>query len=225
MRILVVDQRDEVTHLVVSSLSGEQPAPVVADCGAAVDRLSAEPYDVVVVGRPAEAGGTELYGALRAADPQAQLMLMIEGDEFAEQAERWTDLGVDGFITLPCDSRELRARIRAAARRVNGNVMYHDELTLHRARQQVSRAGRSISLNAKEYALLEVLVRANGSVVTAAELRARCWGLTQNATTGVVRNTIMKLRRKLGEPQLISTVAGVGYRLRRIGDPHIHAAE
>ncbi|MEV6717999.1 response regulator transcription factor [Lentzea sp. NPDC051208] len=219
MRILVVDEDDEAGSLVASAFPGEQPAPTVVGHNAAAESLAAAPYDVVVVAQP-DRLTTGMWGALRAADPQAQLLAAVRGDDFTLHAERWTGLGVDGYLSMPCDSRELRARIRAAARRTTGHLLHHDELVLHRARREASRAGRTVSLNDKEYALLEVLVRANGTVVTADELRARCWGLTQNATTGVVRNTIMKLRRKLGEPQLINTVAGIGYRLRRAVDSH-----
>lgn len=217
MRILVVGEHDDVACAIVSAFLGERHAPVVAGRQEAADRLAAEPYDVVVVSTPEHLSRAQ-WATLRAADPRAQLLATVRGNDFSDITVRWTGLGVDGFLKLPCDSRELRARIRAAARRTNGHVLHHDDLVLHRSRQQACHAGRTISLNDKEYALLEVLVVANGAVVTAEELRARCWGLTQNATTGVVRNTIMKLRRKLGDPELISTVVGVGYRLRRCLD-------
>jgi DNA-binding response OmpR family regulator len=108
------------------------------------------------------------------------------------------------------------ARIRALARRSAPSrppVLRHGDIELDPARRVVTRAGRAIELTRKEFAVLEVLIAAEGATVSAEELLERVWDEQTDPFTNVVRMTIMTLRRKLGQPQVVDTVIGVGYRM------------
>jgi DNA-binding response OmpR family regulator len=125
-------------------------------------------------------------------------------------------LGADDYLTKPFAFVELSARVHALVRRARPAtppVLQRAGIQLDPARRQVVRDGRQIALARKEFAVLVELMRAEGTVVSAEELLERAWDAHVDPFTNVVRVTVMKLRRKLGEPQVIETVAGVGYRI------------
>jgi DNA-binding response OmpR family regulator len=125
-------------------------------------------------------------------------------------------LGADDYLPKPFRFAELVARIRALSRRSLPSrppVLHHANLELDPARRRLTRGGREIDLARKEFAVLETLMSAEGATVSAEELLERVWDEQTDPFTNVVRMTIMTLRRKLGDPQIVETVIGVGYRM------------
>jgi DNA-binding response OmpR family regulator len=126
------------------------------------------------------------------------------------------DLGADDYLPKPFALQELIARIRALSRRAVTPVppvLHSGDLVLDSARHVAERAGTDLALTKKEFALLEVLLSAEGRVVSAEELLEKVWDENTDPFTNVVRVTIMTLRRKLGDPPLVETVTGVGYKI------------
>jgi DNA-binding response OmpR family regulator len=125
-------------------------------------------------------------------------------------------IGADDYLPKPFFFEELVARVRALGRRATPAtppILTHGDLTLDPARHIVTRAGRELFLARKEFGVLEALLAARGAVVSAEELLERVWDERIDPFTNTVRVTMRNLRRKLGEPQLIQTVIGKGYRM------------
>ena len=125
-------------------------------------------------------------------------------------------LGADDYLAKPFRFAELVARIRALARRSvprHPPLLRHKDIELDPAGRRLTRAGTTIELARKEFAVLETLMAADGATVSAEDLLERVWDDQTDPFTNVVRMTIMTLRRKLGEPQVVETVIGVGYRM------------
>ena len=125
-------------------------------------------------------------------------------------------LGADDYLSKPFRFAELVARIHALARRAAPSrppVLHHDDIELDPARRRITRAGEEVTLARKEFAVLETLMSAEGATVSAEQLLERVWDEHADPFTNVVRMTIMTLRRKLGDPPVVQTVIGVGYRM------------
>jgi DNA-binding response OmpR family regulator len=125
-------------------------------------------------------------------------------------------LGADDYLPKPFAFVELIARVRALGRRARPAappVLERAGIRLDTARRQVYRDGHHVALSRKEFAVLEELLRADGAVVTSEQLLERAWDENTDPFTGVIRVTILTLRRKLGPPQVVRTVTGVGYQI------------
>src|ERR671931_320736 len=152
-------------------------------------------------------------------------VLLVEDEPFMADAIRdglrLEAIGADDYLTKPFELRELVLRLRALDRRRAHSrppVREVAGLRLDPFRREVYRDGRYVALTRKQFAVLEVLVAAEGGVVSAEELLARAWDENADPFTNAVRITISALRKRLGEPSIIATVAGVGYRIDTGGD-------
>ena len=143
-------------------------------------------------------------------------ILMLTAAGALEDLVEGLSLGADDYLAKPFRFAELVARIRALARRSAPSrppVLRHGDIELDPARRVVTRGGAPIELARKEFAVLEALMSADGATVSAEELLERVWDENTDPFTNVVRMTIMTLRRKLGDPPVVETVIGVGYRM------------
>ena len=159
--------------------------------------------------------GDQVCRELVAAGVEAGVIMLTAAGRIEDRIAG-LDLGADDYLPKPFDFGELKARIRALHRRrqpARAPVLERLDIVLDPARRTAERAGRPLDLTRKELAVLEVLLRAGGSVVSAEELLERVWDEEINPFTNAVRVTIMKLRKGLGDPPAIETVRGEGYRI------------
>ena len=217
MRVLVVEDEQLLADAVATGLRREAMAvDVVYDGQAALDRVSVNEYDVVVLDRdlPLVHGDDVLRAIVEEGLPTLVLMLTAAGD-ISDRVEG-LELGADDYLPKPFAFSELVARVRALGRRATTPlppVLERAGLTLDPGRREVLREGKPVALAPKEFAVLEVLMRAGGAVVSAEQLLEKAWDEHTDPFTNVVRVTVMTLRRKLGEPPVIITVPGSGYRI------------
>jgi DNA-binding response OmpR family regulator len=217
VRVLVVEDDDDLADVIARGLRQEALAvDVAADGREALDKADFTAYDVVVLDRdiPIVHGDDVCQHLTGHGSGERILMLTASGtldDRVAGLA-----LGADDYLGKPFAMKELVARVRALGRRVSSvvpPVMHHHELTLDAPRRLASRNDRELNLTRKEFGVLEVLMAAGDRVVSSEELLEKVWDENADPFTNAVRITVMTLRRKLGEPQVIETVVGVGYRL------------
>jgi DNA-binding response OmpR family regulator len=216
MRVLVVEDHPRLAATVASVLRREGMAVDVAfDGREALDRAVLVDYDVVVLDRDLPGiHGDAVCGSLVAAGRSAVLMLTAAGS--VEDRVEGLGIGADDYLPKPFHLSELVARIRALARRsrrvLPPKLAYRD-LELDASRRLVTRGGQPVALTAKEFAVLEVLLSAQGTVVSTEEILQRAWDDATDPFTNAVRMTVSRLRAKLGEPPVIQTVTPVGYRI------------
>ena len=142
-------------------------------------------------------------------------ILMLTAAAGVEDRVDGLELGADDYLGKPFAFGELVARIRALGRRGPGSpaVVRRGDLVVDRARHRASRGGIPLALTRKEFGVLECLAGADGAAVSAEELLEHVWDARADPFSNTVAVTVGRLRRKLGGPPLIETVAGVGYRL------------
>ncbi len=173
-------------------------------------------YDVLVLDRDLPlVHGDDVCRVVRGERPETGILMLTAAGALRDVVEGLS-LGADDYLAKPFRFAELVARIHALARRASPSrppVLRHGDLELDPARRQLTRAGRQVELARKEFAVLETLMGAEGSTVSAEELLERVWDEQIDPFTNVVRMTIMTLRRKLGDPPVVETVIGVGYRM------------
>jgi DNA-binding response OmpR family regulator len=213
MRVLVVEDQAELADSIGRVLRREGMAvDVVYDGGAALERTIATEYDVLVLDRDLPVvHGDDVCRQL--SGPRV-LMLTASGT-LADRVDG-LNLGADDYLPKPFAYAELIARVRAIARRSQPavpSVLTHDDLRLDPARRVATRAGARLPLSPKEFAVLEYLLAADHRVVSAEELLDRVWDEAADPFTTTVKATINRLRGKLGEPPLITTVTRAGYRI------------
>jgi DNA-binding response OmpR family regulator len=217
MRVLVVEDHKRLATAVAVGLRREGMAVDLAFDGAdALAHVTVNRYDVVVLDRDLPGvHGDEVCRALIAGDSGSRVLMLTAASTIRDRVDG-LELGADDYLPKPFDFAELIARIRALARRSTPALpptLARGDLTLDSARRVASRAGRRLALSAKEFAVLEHLLAADGCVVSAEELLARVWDEEANPFTTTVKTTISRLRAKLGEPPLIETVRDGGYRI------------
>jgi DNA-binding response OmpR family regulator len=188
---------------------------VAFDGREALDRTAFIRYDVVVLDRDLpNVHGDEVCRALVETGQSAVLMLTASGT--IEDRVEGLGIGADDYLPKPFHIAELVARIRALARRSRRALpptLSYGDLELDSAHRRVTRAGQPVALSPKEFAVLELLLGADGAVVSTEEILERAWDDATDPFTNAVRMTISRLRGKLGEPAVIQTVTPVGYRI------------
>lgn len=216
VRVLVVEDHVALADRIADGLRDAGFAvDVVYDGEAALDRTADADYNVVVLDRdlPRVHGDRVCRQLVRDASPSRILMLTAAAD--VDDRVDGLELGADDYLGKPFAFHELVARIRALGRRGPGSpaIVRRGELAVDRARHRASRAGIALTLTRKEFGVLEYLAAADGAAVSAEQLLEHVWDAHADPFSNTVAVTIARLRRKLGDPPLIETVIGVGYRL------------
>jgi DNA-binding response OmpR family regulator len=217
MRILVVEDEEVLADAIGRGLRREGMAVDVAlDGGAALERAAVNRYDVVVLDRDLPVlHGDEVCRELVGTHAAPRILMLTAAGEVEDRVDGLAR-GADDYLPKPFAFDELVARVRALARRSQPAlppVIERRGVTVDPARRVASRDGQFLRLTNKELAVLEVLLSADGAVVSAEELLERAWDEHADPFTNAVRVTVMKLRKKLGRPPLIETVPGAGYRI------------
>jgi len=217
MRVLVVEDEPLMAEAVRDGLRLEAiAADLAGDGDTALELLSVNTYDIAVLDRDIPGpSGDEIARRIVESGSGMPILMLTAADRLDDLASGF-GLGADDYLTKPFALRELVLRLRALDRRRAHNrppVREVAGLTVDPFRREVYRDGRYVALTRKQFAVLEVLVAAEGGVVSAEQLLERAWDENADPFTNAVRITVSALRKRLGEPGLISTVPGVGYRI------------
>ena len=217
MRVLVVEDEPFMAEAIRDGLRLEAIAADLAGDGhSALELLDTNTYDVAVLDRDIPGpSGDEVARRIVASGTGTPILMLTAADRLDDLASGF-GLGADDYLTKPFELRELVLRLRALDRRRGRNrppVLEAAGVRLDPFRREVHRDGHYIALTRKQFAVLEVLVAAQGGVVSAEELLERAWDENADPFTNAVRITVSALRKRLGEPWVIVTVPGVGYRI------------
>lgn len=215
--MLVVEDEPLMAEAIRDGLRLEAIASDVAGDGdTALELLSINSYDLAVLDRDIPgASGDEIAAHIVASGTGTPILMLTAADRLDDKASGF-ELGADDYLTKPFELRELVLRLRALDRRrahARPPVRELAGLRLDPFRREVYRDGRYVALTRKQFAVLEVLLAAEGGVVSAEELLERAWDENADPFTNAVRITVSALRKRLGEPWVIATVPGVGYRI------------
>ncbi|HEY8372003.1 MAG TPA: response regulator transcription factor [Pseudonocardiaceae bacterium] len=222
MRILVVEDEQSLADAIARGLRREGMAVDVAyDGDSGHEKAMITRYDVVVLDRDLPGmSGDELCQHIVASEALTRV-IMLTASGTVEDRVAGLSLGADDYLAKPFAFPELVARVRALGRRATPAtppVLTAADVVLDPARRTVTRSGRPVELTRKEFGVLEVLLAARGAVVSSEELLERVWDENADPFTTTVRVTVMTLRKKLGEPGIIETVVGSGYRIPSAGE-------
>jgi DNA-binding response OmpR family regulator len=217
MRVLVIEDDAELSEAIGVGLRREQMAVDIAPDGSAgLDRALVTGFDVIVLDRDLPGvHGDDVCSQLVAAGCRSRVLMLTAAATIEDRVDGLT-LGADDYLPKPFAFAELVARIRALRRRAQPAlppVLSHGDLVLDPARRVARRGGRQLDLGPKEFGVLELLLAAQGRVVSAEELLERAWDEMADPFTTAVKVTVSRLRRKLGDPPVIETVAQGGYRI------------
>jgi two-component system, OmpR family, response regulator VanR len=217
MRVLIVEDEPYMAEAIRDGLRLEAiAADIAGDGNAALELLSINAYDIAVLDRDIPGpSGDEVASHIVASGSGMPILMLTAADRLDDKASGF-ELGADDYLTKPFELRELVLRLRALDRRRVHNrppVREIAGLRVDPFRREVHRDGRYIALTRKQFAVLEVLVAAEGGVVSAEELLKQAWDENADPFTNAVRITVSALRKRLGEPWIIATETGVGYRI------------
>ncbi len=220
MRVLVVEDEPFLADAIHAALRLEAIASDVALDGAtALELLSVNSYDAVVLDRDVpEVHGDDVAREIVRSGLDTRIIMVTAADRLDDKQTGF-ELGVDDYLTKPFELRELVLRLRAVARRssvVAPPVLEGAGVRLDPFRREVHRDDRYVAVTRKQFAVLQVLMAAGGGVVSAEDLLERAWDENADPFTNAVRITVSTLRKRLGEPGVIHTLPGVGYRF---GEP------
>ncbi|MEV7319981.1 response regulator transcription factor [Streptomyces sp. NPDC093970] len=217
MRVLIVEDEPYLAEAIRDGLRLAAIAADIAGNGdTALELLGLHTYDIAVLDRDIPGpSGDEIARRIVASGSGMPILMLTAADRLDDKASGF-ELGADDYLTKPFELRELALRLRALDRRRPHHrppVRDIAGLRLDPFRREVYRDGRYVALTRKQFAVLDVLVAAEGGVVSAEELLARAWDEHADPFTNAVRITVSALRKRLGEPWVIATVPGVGYRI------------
>jgi DNA-binding response OmpR family regulator len=217
VRVLVAEDERVLADMVAKGLRRLSMAvDVVYDGESALEKLGINRYDVAVLDRDMPGRtGDEVCRHIAGSGSGTRVLMLTAAAGIRERVEG-LGLGADDYLTKPFAFAELVARLQALSRRSVAAlppVLEQDGIVLDVTRHTASRDGLALSLSPKEYAVLHVLLRAEGRVVSAEDLLEQAWDENTDPFTNTVRTTVMTLRRKLGDPPVLHTVPRIGYRL------------
>jgi DNA-binding response OmpR family regulator len=217
MRVLVADDERIMADTIAEGLRRRAMAvDVCYDGDSALERVTTNSYDVVILDRDLPVmHGDEVCRRIVASGGETRVLMLTAAAGIRDRVDG-LDLGADDYLTKPFAFAELVARVGSLGRRARPMlppVLERAGIRLDRPQFRAWRDGELLPLSPKEFAVLEVLMRAEGRVVSAEELLEKAWDENANPFTNAVRVAVLALRKKLGDPPLIETVAGSGYRL------------
>jgi two-component system response regulator VanR len=217
MRVLIVEDERYLAEAIRDGLDMEAiAADIAGDGDTALRQLSIYDYDIVVLDRDIPGTpGDEVAKHIVESKSGIPILMLTAADRLDDKTSGF-ELGADDYLTKPFELQELVLRLRALDRRRAHNrppVREIAGLRVDPFRREVYRDGRYVALTRKQFAVLEILVAAEGGVVSAEELLDQAWDEYMNPFTNAVRITVSALRKRLGEPWIIATVPGVGYRI------------
>ncbi|MFG3256930.1 response regulator transcription factor [Streptomyces sp. NPDC048172] len=217
MRVLIVEDHRELARTVATGLRRDGMAVDLAfDGEQALEEAAVHDYDVIVLDRDLpRIHGDTVCAELTRNGARARVLMLTAASTIADRVDG-LGLGADDYLAKPFAFAELIARVRALARRAQPAVppvLARGDLSLIPAQRVASRGGRRLDLSPKELAVLELLLAAQGAVVSSEELLERAWDQSADPFTNTVKVTVSRLRRKLGEPPVIETVPHAGYRI------------
>ena len=217
MRVLVVEDEPYMAEAIRDGLRLEAiAADIAGDGDAALELLSVNAYEIAVLDRDIPGpSGDDVAESIIASGSGIPILMLTAADRLDDKASGF-ELGADDYLTKPFELQELVLRLRALDRRRVHNrppVREIGGLRVDPFRREVYREGRYVALTRKQFAVLEILVAADGGVISAEELLERAWDRNADPFTNAVRITVSALRKRLGMPWLIATVPGVGYRI------------
>jgi DNA-binding response OmpR family regulator len=218
VRVLVVEDERNLCDAIARGLRRKGMAVDVAYDGLSGHEMAyVTRYDVVVLDRDLPGmHGDEICAALVASGALTRVLMLTASGTVADRVDGLS-IGADDYLPKPFAFDELVARVRALGRRATPAtppMLTAGDVVLDPARRVVTRAGSPVDLTRKEFGVLQVLLSARGAVVSSEELLERVWDANADPFTTTVRVTMMTLRKKLGDPPLIETVVGAGYRVR-----------
>lgn len=220
MRVLVVEDAPRLANWIAEGLRDQGIAVDVAyDGNEASARLNVNPYDVVLLDRDLPGVHGDTLCQMIADSDERAMILMLTAAGAPDERVTGLALGADDYLSKPFHFPELILRVRALARRrstAHNRTVRAAGIQLDSTTGNVNRNGRTITLTAKERAVLEALLRASPFGLSAEKLLEQAWDENADPFTNAVRVTIGRLRRKLGEPGVIQTSPGIGYRIAEI---------
>jgi len=217
VRVLIVEDERLLADAIAEGLRQEAFAVDIACDGAtALERLAENTYDVLVLDRDLpKVHGDNVCRAVVKSGVETRVLMLTAASEVTDRVQGLS-LGADDYLGKPFAFAEFVARVRALGRRARPAappVLTRADIRLDPARREVFRNDRYVAVSRKEFAVLEELLRADGAVVSTEQLLERAWDENIDPFTNVLRVTVMTLRRKLGDPPVVQTVPGIGYRI------------
>jgi two-component system response regulator VanR len=217
MRVLIVEDEPLMAEAIRNGLRLEAiAADIAGDGDSALQLLGLNSYDIAILDRDIPGpSGDELARRIVASESGMPILMLTAADRIDDKATGF-ELGADDYLTKPFELQELVLRLRALDRRrgqARPPVREIAGVRLDPFRREVYRNDRYVPLTRKQFAVLEVLIAAEGGVVSAEDLLRQAWDENADPFTNAVRITVSALRKRLGEPSIIATVPGVGYRI------------
>ncbi len=214
---MIVEDEQPLADAVARGLRREGMAVDVAyDGDSGHEKAAVTRYDVVVLDRDLPGmSGDRLCAEITGSGAVTRVLMLTASGTVSDRVAGLS-LGADDYLSKPFAFPELVARLRALGRRATPAVpprLTAGDVLLDPSRRTVSRSGTPVDLTRKEFGVLEVLLAAGGGVVSSEELLERVWDENADPFTTTVRVTVMTLRKKLGDPGIIETVVGSGYRV------------
>lgn len=217
VRVLVIEDKVDLAEDIAEGLRDQGMATDLAHDGASgLEKALMNHYDVVVLDRDLpKVHGDAVCAAMVGAKSEARILMLTAASDVDARVEG-LNLGADDYLSKPFAFAELVARVHALGRRSPPAppLASRGDIVVDRARRRVSRNGRPVALTRKELGVLEVLLVADGAVVSAERLLEQVWDEHADPFSQAVTVTVARLRRKLGAPDPIETVVGAGYRMR-----------